>query len=138
MSDSHLPFHAHAMPYFSRPQHSTTLSRRPCRGLEKNSMVGAWHGQDTASVNRTRPHCVNQMEKTHSKPLAARHGMGAVWERHAMCESAFTHLSTMPSNSLKCSLQFNAASSITIQIKCQNYSSQTATVMTKMPMTTVR
>jgi hypothetical protein len=32
-----------------------------------------------ASVNQTRPHCVNQMGKTHSKPLAAR---------HAMCESA--------------------------------------------------
>jgi len=27
-----------------------------------------------ASVNQTRPHCVNQMGKTHSKPLAARHG----------------------------------------------------------------
>jgi len=29
-----------------------------------------------ASVNQTRPHCVNQMGKTHSKPLAARHGRG--------------------------------------------------------------
>jgi len=29
-----------------------------------------------ASVNQTRPHCVNQMGKTHSKPLAARHGHG--------------------------------------------------------------
>ena len=30
------------------------------------------------SVNQTRPHCVNQMGKTHSKPLAARerHGRG--------------------------------------------------------------
>jgi len=27
-------------------------------------------------VNQTRPHCVNQMGKTHSKPLAARHGRG--------------------------------------------------------------
>ena len=34
-----------------------------------------------ASVNQKRPHCVNQMGKAHSKPLA---------ERHAMCESAFT------------------------------------------------
>ena len=51
-----------------------------------------------ASVNQTRPHCVNQMGKTHSKPLAARHGrgtawqrnsMGAAWEWHAMRESAF-------------------------------------------------
>jgi len=41
-----------------------------------------------ASVNQTRPHCVNQMEKTHSKPLAARHGRGTAWARHSMCESA--------------------------------------------------
>jgi hypothetical protein len=36
----------------------------------------AWHGHGMASVNQTRPHCVNQMGKTHSKPLAARHGRG--------------------------------------------------------------
>ena len=53
-----------------------------------------------ASVNQTRPHCVNQIGKTHSKPLVARHGrgtawarqghsMGTAWARHAMCESAF-------------------------------------------------
>ena len=35
-----------------------------------------------ASVNQTRPHCVNQMGKTHSKPLAARRGRGTVWARH--------------------------------------------------------
>jgi hypothetical protein len=40
-------------------------------------------------MNQTRPHCVNQMGKTHSKPLAARHGRGTAWARHAMCESAF-------------------------------------------------
>jgi hypothetical protein len=34
-----------------------------------------------ASVNKTRPHCVKQMGKTHSKPLAARHGRGTAWER---------------------------------------------------------
>ena len=41
-----------------------------------------WQGRGIASVNQTRPHYVNQMGKTHSKPLAARHGMGAacyVW-----------------------------------------------------------
>jgi hypothetical protein len=52
-----------------------------CRGLEKNGMVRAWHGRGMASVNQTRPHCVNQMGKTHFKPL---------WARHAMCESALT------------------------------------------------
>jgi len=41
-------------------------------------MVRAWHGHGMASVNQTRPHCVNQMGKTHSKFLAARHGR----ERH--------------------------------------------------------
>jgi len=41
-------------------------------------MVGAWHGHGMASVNQTRPHCVNQMRKTHSKPFVARHGR----ERH--------------------------------------------------------
>ena len=40
-----------------------------------------------ASVNQTRPHCVNRMGKTHSKPLAARHGRGTAWARHAVCES---------------------------------------------------
>jgi len=40
-----------------------------------------WHGRGMASVNQTRPHCVNQMGKTHSKPLVAR---------HVMCESAYT------------------------------------------------
>ena len=61
-----------------------------CRGLEKNGMVRAWHGRGLASVNQTRLHCVNQMGKTHSKPLAARHGRGTAWAWHAMCESAFT------------------------------------------------
>ena len=41
-----------------------------------NGMARAWHGRVMASVNQTRPHCVNQMGKTHSKPLAARHGHG--------------------------------------------------------------
>ena len=59
-----------------------------CRGLEKNGMVGAWHGHGMASVNQTRPHCINQIGKTHSKLLAARQGRGTAWARHAMCESA--------------------------------------------------
>jgi len=41
-----------------------------------------------ANVNQTQPHCVNQMGKTHSKPLAAWHGRGTAWARRAMCESA--------------------------------------------------
>jgi len=68
-----------------------------CRGLEKNGMVRAWHGRGTASVNQTRPHCVNQMGKAHSKPLAAQHGGGTAWARHATCELALTLLVFNPS-----------------------------------------
>jgi hypothetical protein len=80
-----------------------------CRGLEKKGMVGAWHGHGMASVNQTRPRCVNQMGKTHSKPLAARHGRGKAWARHgrgkawarhAMCESAFSLWSASTSMAL--------------------------------------
>ena len=53
-----------------------------CRGLEKNGMVRAGHGRGMESVYQTRPHCVNQMGKRHSKPLAARHGRGKVGARH--------------------------------------------------------
>jgi hypothetical protein len=41
VSDLHLPCPCHAptVPFFSRPQHSTTVSRRPCCDLEKNGML---------------------------------------------------------------------------------------------------
>jgi hypothetical protein len=42
-------------------------------------MAGEWHGNGMASVNQTRPHCVNQMGKTQSKALAERHGRGQAW-----------------------------------------------------------
>jgi len=45
-------------------------------------MVTARHGHCMAGVNQTRPHCVNQMGKMYTKPLAARHGMGTEWSRH--------------------------------------------------------
>ena len=35
---------------------------------------------------------LNQIGKTYSKPLAARHGRGTAWEWHAMCESALSLL----------------------------------------------
>jgi hypothetical protein len=41
-----------------------------------------------ASVNQAWPHSVNQMGKTHFKPLAAEHGRGMAWAQHAMCELA--------------------------------------------------
>ena len=55
---------------------------RPSR--EGRAVLWPWeelHGRGMASVNQTRAHCVNQMGKTHSKPLGAR---------HAMCESALS------------------------------------------------
>jgi len=77
------PCHALTMPFFWRPRHG-------------QSMAWARHGHGMASVNQTRPHRVNQMGKTHSKPLAAWHFQGnckgAAWARHAMCQSAFNRL----------------------------------------------
>ena len=60
------------------------------------SMAWARHGHGMASVNQTRPHCVNQMGKTRSKPLAAQHDRGTAWARHAMCESAFSLAAPLP------------------------------------------
>ena len=61
-------------------------------------MGTAWarHGNGTlcmceSALNQTRSHCVNQMGKTHSKPLAARHDRGKALARHVMCESALKH-----------------------------------------------
>jgi hypothetical protein len=47
----------------------------------QNGMVVAWHGRGVVYVNQTKSHCVNQMGKTQSKLLAARHrrGMGTAW-----------------------------------------------------------
>jgi hypothetical protein len=42
-----------------------------CLGLEKS--LSERNGRGMACVNHTRPHCVNQMAKTQSYPLAARH-----------------------------------------------------------------
>jgi len=47
-----------------------------CRGLEKNVTVGARHAHGMTSANQTWPHCVNQLEKIHYKPLVAQHGRG--------------------------------------------------------------
>ena len=75
--------------FLSQPVHRTPTDWEDnirdavlCCGLEKNGMVGGWHGHGMASVNQTRPHCVNQMGKTHSKHLAARNRRGTAWARH--------------------------------------------------------
>ena len=79
-----MPMHCfdHAVLLKTTAQHGRGETAVLCCGLEKNGMVTAWHGHGMASVNQTRPHCVNQMGKTHSKPLAARHGRGTAWSRH--------------------------------------------------------
>ena len=80
--------HAMLRPCHTSQGHSTAISRRPCCAVALRRT--AWSERGMASMNQTWPHCVNQMGKTHSKPLAARHGRGTAWARHAMCESAFT------------------------------------------------
>jgi hypothetical protein len=69
-----MPIHTcHAMPML---RCAVTL-----RSRFLNGMVVTWHGRGMACVNQTRPHCVNQMGKTRSKPLATRHGggIGTAW-----------------------------------------------------------
>ena len=55
------------------------ISRRPCYAMVLGRTAWSEHGM--ANVNQTCPHCVNQMGKTHSKPLAARHDRGTAWAR---------------------------------------------------------
>jgi hypothetical protein len=80
----------------------STARARHCR-----STAGARHGRNTAGarhsrstagarsvhgkacVNQTRPRVVNQMGKTQSKTLAARHVKGTAWAWHGMCELPF-------------------------------------------------
>jgi hypothetical protein len=50
------------------------ISRWPCCAVALRRTAWSEHGM--AGVNHTRPHCVNQMGKIHSKPLAAQNGMG--------------------------------------------------------------
>ena len=81
-----MPCSVHAVLLKVTAQHGRRETAVLCCGLEKNGMVGAWHGHGIASVNQTRPHCVNQMGKTHSKPLGARHGK-CESDTAALCKS---------------------------------------------------
>jgi hypothetical protein len=91
-ANSHMSYHAHA-----------ALGR----GLEKS--LSERHGRDMECLNQTRPRCINQMGKTQSKPLAARYGRGMAWERHGICNLAFTEAQGL----LPCSLDlFKRASSV--------------------------
>ena len=79
-----MPCSDHAILLKATAQHSTAqhdpLSTACCAVALRRTALSE-HGM--ANVNQTRPHCVNQMGKTHSNPLATR---------HAMCESAFSVL----------------------------------------------
>ena len=77
-----MPCSDHALLLKATAQHGPLSTAVLCCDLEKNGIIGAWHGHGMASVNQTRPHCVNQIGKTHTKPLAARHGSGTAWTRH--------------------------------------------------------
>jgi hypothetical protein len=75
-------------------QHAVTLPPRPCHERDMNlpwpwevafRKVYSWHGRGTAGethgngtacVDQTRPHCVNQMGNTQSKALVEWHGRG--------------------------------------------------------------
>jgi hypothetical protein len=70
----------------TRAGNPQAVSRRPCCAVALRRTAWSEHGM--ASVNQTRPHCVNQMGKTLSKHSAARHGRGTARARHAMCESS--------------------------------------------------
>ena len=82
------PCHAPTMLLFSRPQHSTAVSRRPCCAVTLRRT--AWHGKcesDTAAL------CKSNGEDTFQTLRGTAwqgNGTGAAWERHAMCESALT------------------------------------------------
>ena len=76
------PCHIPTMSFFSRPQHSTAVERRPCFAVALRITALSEHDIGMASVNQTRPHCVNQMGKTYSKLLMAQHGRGTAWARH--------------------------------------------------------
>jgi hypothetical protein len=67
-------------------RHPAATLSRTCRGLERSlserhirGMAAERHENGMVYVNQTRPHCVNQMGKTQSQPLAERHGRGTAW-----------------------------------------------------------
>ena len=61
--------------------HSTARLSRDSRAVALRRTAWSEHGMGMASVNQTRPHCVNQMGNTHYKPSAAQHGRGMAWAR---------------------------------------------------------
>lgn len=78
-ANSHIPCRAHAALWLDLEQ---SLIERHGR-----STSGARHGYGIASGNQTLPHCVNQIGKTRSKPLATR------WQGDGMDTSCYVWIS---------------------------------------------
>jgi hypothetical protein len=68
-------------PMLIRTYHAIPMPRCAVasKGRFPNGMGTARSWRGMACVNQTWPHCVNQMRKTQSKPLAERHGRGTAW-----------------------------------------------------------
>ena len=90
-----MPFPCHAVPlslgmclshliYTVRPCliHTCHAMPMPCSNHAVLLKATTQYGRNMATVNQTRPHCVNQMGKTHSKALAAQPGRETSWVRH--------------------------------------------------------
>jgi hypothetical protein len=58
--------------------HATPRCAVALKSRFQNGMIVAWHGRGMACVNQKRPHYVNQMGTTQSKPVAAWEGMVCV------------------------------------------------------------
>jgi hypothetical protein len=91
-ANSYIPCRSHAVT-LTRPYHNPAVA---LKGRFQKGIFVAWQGNGMVRLNQTRPHCVNQMWRTQSKPLLERHGRGTVRERHGMCESALRPRSHVP------------------------------------------
>jgi hypothetical protein len=79
-----MPCCNHAVLLNVTAQHGRRETAVLCCGLEKNGMVRAWHGHGMASVNQTRPHCVNQMVAVSRRPCCAVALRRTAWSEHGM------------------------------------------------------
>jgi hypothetical protein len=82
----------HVVPMLFPCRHPAATLPQPDRGLEKSlseshsrGVARERHGKGMVCVNQTRPHCVNQMGMTQSKPLAEGHGRRTAGERNSTC-----------------------------------------------------
>jgi hypothetical protein len=109
--------------------HPHTLARitnhEVLRSRFLNGIFVAWQGNGMVYVHQTRPHRVNQMEKTQFKPLADRHGMcesalsvvresvSVCWLMHVVCSGGQTACPCSGFSSVNESLQ----TGVTIELR---------------------